>query len=393
MMSRPLSQSGRRRRGFTFGVVLSIALFALTSVASAHPIIQAPPVWAPPDVEVDLNLASGERPTAGVAVSADGSIWTVDSAGIVTAHGEAEQYGDLGSGSETETVIGIAASPDGSGYWLVGENGDVWAFGSAAYLGDVSEITLDDPIVAIAATSTGAGYWLAAADGGVFSFGDAKFKGSAAPYDPVSPIVAIAASPDDSGYWLGASDGGVFSFGSSEFLGSMGAIVLEGDVVGMAAVPDGSGYWLAGADGGIFAFGSATFSGSGAGEIGGTATAIATFGDDGYVLAIDAGALPVSLPDPTSTEDAQQYFESLSADQVAIWDAMAECESGQRWDINTGNGFYGGLQFTPGSWRAVGGEGLANQATRVEQIFRGSLLQQLQGWGAWPSCSRRLGLI
>lgn len=74
------------------------------------------------------------------------------------------------------------------------------------------------------------------------------------------------------------------------------------------------------------------------------------------------------------------------------WDDLAECESGGDWQINTGNGFYGGLQFTLQSWRGVGGTGYPHQHSRREQIYRGELLQDIQGWGAWPACSRKVGL-
>jgi hypothetical protein len=77
---------------------------------------------------------------------------------------------------------------------------------------------------------------------------------------------------------------------------------------------------------------------------------------------------------------------------TSIWDRLAGCESGGNWVINTGNGFYGGLQFTLSSWRAVGGSGYPNQASRSEQIYRGQLLQARQGWSAWPACSAKLGL-
>lgn len=75
-----------------------------------------------------------------------------------------------------------------------------------------------------------------------------------------------------------------------------------------------------------------------------------------------------------------------------VWDWLAQCESGGDWHIDTGNGYYGGLQFLPSSWWAVGGQGLPHQNTREEQIYRATLLWQRQGWGAWPACSRRLGL-
>ncbi|WP_438830129.1 transglycosylase family protein [Nesterenkonia natronophila] len=71
---------------------------------------------------------------------------------------------------------------------------------------------------------------------------------------------------------------------------------------------------------------------------------------------------------------------------------MAQCESSGNWSINTGNGYYGGLQFSASSWRWVGGSGLPHQASKQEQIERAYQLWQRQGWGAWPACSQRLGL-
>lgn len=76
----------------------------------------------------------------------------------------------------------------------------------------------------------------------------------------------------------------------------------------------------------------------------------------------------------------------------SVWDKLAACEAGGNWAINTGNGYYGGLQFTLGSWQSVGGTGLPSNASREEQIMRGQMLQARSGWGAWPACSARLGL-
>ena len=75
-----------------------------------------------------------------------------------------------------------------------------------------------------------------------------------------------------------------------------------------------------------------------------------------------------------------------------VWDRLAACEAGGNWSINTGNGYYGGLQFSLSSWRAVGGSGLPSNASKSEQIRRGEMLRARQGWGAWPACSRKLGL-
>jgi hypothetical protein len=76
----------------------------------------------------------------------------------------------------------------------------------------------------------------------------------------------------------------------------------------------------------------------------------------------------------------------------STWDRLAQCEAGGNWAINTGNGYYGGLQFSAQSWHAVGGSGLPHQASRETQIAMGERLRSAQGWGAWPSCSAKLGL-
>lgn len=77
------------------------------------------------------------------------------------------------------------------------------------------------------------------------------------------------------------------------------------------------------------------------------------------------------------------------------WDRLAQCEAGGNWAINTGNGYQGGLQFSPSTWTAHGGgqfAATANQATREQQIIVAERVLASQGWGAWPSCSSRLGL-
>jgi uncharacterized protein YabE (DUF348 family) len=76
----------------------------------------------------------------------------------------------------------------------------------------------------------------------------------------------------------------------------------------------------------------------------------------------------------------------------SVWDKLAQCESGGNWSINTGNGFYGGLQFSLSTWRAYGGTGMPNKASREQQIAIAKKIQAKQGWGAWPACSTKLGL-
>jgi resuscitation-promoting factor RpfA len=78
----------------------------------------------------------------------------------------------------------------------------------------------------------------------------------------------------------------------------------------------------------------------------------------------------------------------------SVWDRVAECESSGNWNINTGNGFFGGLQFTSSTWRAFGGAQFAdsaNRASREQQIVVAERVLAGQGWGAWPVCSRKAG--
>ena len=86
---------------------------------------------------------------------------------------------------------------------------------------------------------------------------------------------------------------------------------------------------------------------------------------------------------------------SANAVPVSTWDAIAQCESGGNWAINTGNGYYGGVQFAGQTWAGFGGNEFAptaNQATKEQQIVIAERVLASQGWGAWPSCSAKLGL-
>ena len=88
-------------------------------------------------------------------------------------------------------------------------------------------------------------------------------------------------------------------------------------------------------------------------------------------------------------EEATTNFASGST----VWDRLAQCESGGNWAINTGNGYYGGLQFNLSTWRAYGGAGYPHQASRETQIAIATKLRNARGgYGAWPACSSSLGL-
>ncbi|MEU2302449.1 transglycosylase family protein [Streptomyces antibioticus] len=85
---------------------------------------------------------------------------------------------------------------------------------------------------------------------------------------------------------------------------------------------------------------------------------------------------------------------NAAAADSGVWDRIAQCESGGNWHINTGNGYYGGLQFSASTWRAYGGTAYAptaDKAGKAQQIAVATKVQKSQGWGAWPTCSARAG--
>ncbi|MFD3698393.1 transglycosylase family protein [Streptomyces sp. NPDC058646] len=85
------------------------------------------------------------------------------------------------------------------------------------------------------------------------------------------------------------------------------------------------------------------------------------------------------------------YAATVSSRPRVDWDAIARCESGGNWRANTGNGHYGGLQFTQSSWKAAGGLRYARRAdlaTKSQQIATARRLAAIQGMGAW-TCARR----
>jgi hypothetical protein len=86
---------------------------------------------------------------------------------------------------------------------------------------------------------------------------------------------------------------------------------------------------------------------------------------------------------------------TASAATTADWTRIASCESGGNWQINTGNGYYGGLQFSAGTWTGFGGGAYASRAdlaTPAQQMAIANKVLAAQGWGAWPACSSKMGL-
>jgi peptidoglycan hydrolase-like protein with peptidoglycan-binding domain len=122
---------------------------------------------------------------------------------------------------------------------------------------------------------------------------------------------------------------------------------------------------------------------------------------DGQVGQETAAALGVQYVRPQQQQAAparQQQQQSAPARSNSgggtVWDRLAQCESGGNWAINTGNGYYGGLQFLPSSWRAAGGSGMPHQASREEQIrVAENLRDQVGSFRPWPACAAKLGLL
>lgn len=81
-----------------------------------------------------------------------------------------------------------------------------------------------------------------------------------------------------------------------------------------------------------------------------------------------------------------------NAASTSTWESLAQCESSGNWAANTGNGYYGGLQFTQSTWTANGGTGSPAAASEATQIGVAEHVLASQGWGAWPACSAKLGL-
>lgn len=89
------------------------------------------------------------------------------------------------------------------------------------------------------------------------------------------------------------------------------------------------------------------------------------------------------------------FTDPADAARTKTWERLANCESGKRWHINTGNGYYGGLQFSRGTWLGYDGGHFARRADKAskrQQIAVAERVLDRQGWGAWPSCSDRLNL-
>ena len=109
------------------------------------------------------------------------------------------------------------------------------------------------------------------------------------------------------------------------------------------------------------------------------------------VISSDVTRAPVDAIVRVGTKQAPA--EPVFASGGTVWDSLAQCESGGNWAINTGNGYYGGLQFNVGTWQSYGGSGLPSDASRETQIAIATKVRDASGgYGAWPACAAKLGL-
>ncbi|CAN5718559.1 hypothetical protein BH20ACT2_BH20ACT2_04690 [soil metagenome] len=403
-----------------------------TAQGRVLPFLEARPFGDAEGVDGDPAgpLVAGMAPTA----TGDG-YWLATTDGAVTAHGDAA---DLEASQPVPPAGGavrsLVASPSGEGWWMVTGSGDLVAAGDAEDLGHI--VGAASPIVGLAPAAQGDGYWLAAEDGNVTPFGSAA-AAVAAPADaPAGPVTAIVPTPTGEGYWLATATGDVVAAGDAHDLGDAKATAAGQRVVGLVASPSGGGYTLLADSGETWSFGDAELAPSrfdrthvlpalGAAR---DVTAVARSGGQALQAteavpstAADLGApepapaaasAPTASPEPASapappepelaavpesvaaSEPDHQHepVETTTGPSDENFDRLAQCESGGDWAANTGNGYYGGLQFSDSSWQGVGGTGLAHEHSRATQIEMGRRLYNAQGWGAWPSCSRQVGL-
>ena len=218
---------------------------------------------SPPATAATTSASSNSARWIGIAATPDSSgYWLTSSGGEVDAFGDAAPHGDMTGTTLNQPVVGMAATPSGGGYWLDAADGGIFTFGNARFWGSTGSVHLNKPVVGMAPTHDGGGYWMVASDGGIFAFGDAAFEGSMGSRHLNEPIVAMAPTHDGRGYWLVASDGGIFAFGDATFKGSLGSSPPTSPIVNMTPTPDNNGYWLVSQNGKVYAFGDATNYGS-----------------------------------------------------------------------------------------------------------------------------------
>ncbi len=243
----------------------SFAISYGAAKATAYPSVPLAPAPATAPVTTTTTL-----PAFGTPPAAPG-YWLAGLDGGVYSFGSAGYFGsaaNLGLGSGSSAVTGIAGTPDRRGYWLATLSGGVFPLGDAHYYGSLVSLGGQlQPIVGIAATPGGKGYYMVGVSGGVFAFGDARYAGSCGTTKKCSgPTVAIVLDPTGKGYWLLQSDCVMVPFGDAPAIPATDCHAMSAGSSDPArtavATPDGKGYWVVLQDGAIYAEGDARYLGS-----------------------------------------------------------------------------------------------------------------------------------
>ena len=100
----------------------------------------------------------------------------------------------------------------------------------------------------------------------------------------------------------------------------------------------------------------------------------------------------VESPAAVTAAVAQVDTNPPAGSEAGSWAALRKCESGGRYNLNSGNGYYGAYQFAIGTWQRLGFAGYPHEASPAVQDAAAKKLQEKSGWGQWPACSRKLGL-
>ena len=231
--------------------------------------VQSPVTSTPAPTTTTTASVPRPTPTQGAHRRGHG-YWLVDRRGQVFSFGLGKSPAGP-SVPRSETVVGIAPTPDELGYWLVATDGRVFTAGDARNYGDIPHLAiapvgskeahhLAAPIVGIVPTLDGKGYLLVGSDGGIFAFGDAKVSGSCNKGGTCSgPVVAAVADPAAQGYWLVTRTGHVYAYGQARRMGQCTSAVTSrhSAAVAAAASSSGRGLWVLTARGTVCHVGSA----------------------------------------------------------------------------------------------------------------------------------------
>jgi hypothetical protein len=304
-----------------------------------------PPTTVPIGSPLPSPSAPNSAPRAGINTSATAATAYHDQ-GILT-YGDAQFLGSPMNLRLNAPVVGMAATPDGSGYWLVAADGGIFTYGDAGFFGSAGAINLWAPIVGMASTPDGQGYWLVASDGGVFAYGDAGFFGSMGGQPLASPVEAVVPTHDGQGYWLVAQDGGVFAYGDAGYYGSMGGTNLHGNpIVAMAATPDSQGYYLVQGGGEVKTYGDAVSYGQMQGHPPVVGIAL-TLDAQGYWLVCGNGEVD-------SFGDAQNFGGNQNMVPTPPIGGIVASHDGQGYWLLDSESFSVGLSHPfPGAWDRI----------------------------------------